>query len=98
VTSQGDVLEQWQRQRTIPPAADKPVPKRAQQVDAPPATRGGKRTGVLPLWLSEILILGLFGGLGYAILKLPNQLAAAMGALEKAIATLSAKISNGPKY
>lgn len=93
-SGQGDVLEKWQNQKQAQPA-----PKNAAgaATKAAATTKGGKRVGAIPLWLSEFLLLGSFGGLGYLAVAKPEVAGGAMKKLDKAIGDLSSKLTNGPR-
>lgn len=94
--TQGDFMERWQRE--APPAAKKEEPKKAAAPAAKqtsqPAAKSSKRKGPLPLWFAEFLVLGLFGGMVVAALKVEDQVKSAYAAADRAISELSAKLGS----
>lgn len=61
------------------------------QSEPPKAAKSGKRSGPLPLWLSEFLVIGFFAGTLAATTKFSKETEAATGAVGKIVKDLAKK-------
>lgn len=95
--SQGDFMEKYRAQQQAGGSdagvGRKPAAREAQRkAAAAPAKRAsGKRQGPLPLWLSEFLLLGAFGGFVAATVFAGDALKAVYAAADKALYTIGRK-------
>jgi hypothetical protein len=105
-SSQGDYMDRWQRDQAESGSTTKGVTTPSQRNAATrndgakeaankkaAVARSGKRQGPLPLWFAEILMLGLIGGIGYAVVFLQDPLKAAYVAADKSIAAATANFN-----
>jgi hypothetical protein len=87
-------MDRWQRDQTKSGTTTKAVaaPSQRSKVvskEAAPkkkAVKAGKRSGPLPLWFAEFLMLGVIGGFAAAVLFLQDALKGVYIAADKAIA------------
>ena len=61
------------------------------QSDPPKDAKSGKRTGPLPLWLSEFFVIGLFAGVLAASTKFSKETEAVTGGIGKVVKDLAKK-------
>jgi len=64
-SSGGDPLEEWRQQQKKDMAARKKIEAQAE---------GKKRKGSMPLWLTELLLIGSFAGFGVASIAFQEQI------------------------
>ena len=101
-STQGDYMEMWSQSqkkepvlRTTKVSSSKvTTPKSTTKATAAAAVKSKKTTkthGIMPLWLAEIVILGLFGGLGYVSVLFQDVVIGLYKAADKAISGIGTK-------
>ena len=63
----------------------------SHQSEPPMDTKSSKRTGPLPLWLSEVVVIGFFAGMFAAATKFSKETETATGAVGKIVKSLAKK-------
>jgi len=61
------------------------------QSEPPVGAKSSKRTGPLPLWLSELIVIGSFAGMLAASTKFSKETEAVTGAVGKMVKDLAKK-------
>jgi len=82
VSSQGDTLDQWRQQQKKDLEARKKIERQAE------VKRNKAKKGVMPVWLAEFLLIGTFGGFGFASLVFSSQIAALYKKVDNALTNL----------